>query len=408
MRLSLVGWCVSLISLEAFLANAVPKGLVFREQRRSTARLSSLHGKQHLLSGRADEEPEKAEESEGAGESLEDKLLDIKDKWDKMGQFLEIMFVIACRQKHKTDVHGLAVHKMKNEGLTLKEFNEVKRDIHDKNLVELKQACGMIVAKGEKNCRLGCAESFNAKLELRQECDQKCVKSYENFQKTCMSKAGDLEVVYKQEVETQENMQKCLIEHCERFPTVYTKEKEDQKAEVEAQCDKYCEEDRVEQRCGMKVRRDEAFWGGAIKDDCWGKTNKVQECYEKEKKVEGPDGILTPEQLKEELGKAKKKCEAESEKEFKKCVDESFEKRREEELKTCVKEGQPQCKKDCAKTCEVDRMNACLDKADIYGNPTQDYCSSMWKFLHESSDVDPVTGMPIVLIQPHKGVPSIA
>lgn len=328
------------------------------------------------------------------------KMEGIKKKWDGMGEVLEILFVVACRSKHQADVHGMAAHALRKDGLTLDEFNTLKKDIQDKNLVELKQACGMVVANGLKNCRQGCATQFNAKMELRNECDGKCVQSYNNFESGCLTKAKDLEVVYEAEMQKQIAMQKCFTDHCEHFPTVSTIMDEDkQKEEVDKRCEDYCDPDKVSMRCESKVRFDAGFWGGAVKDTCWQKED-LKGCLDDKKKDLSPDD-MKPDEYKKALGKAKAACEKSSEKSMKKCEAEEYKKREEDAQQECEETSAPKCDKDCHKLCEVERMNNCIGKLNTeVGDATQDYCTEMWKFLHESSEKDPVSGMPIVLIQP--------
>lgn len=333
------------------------------------------------------------------------KMEGIKKKYDAMGDFLEIMFVLSCRAKHKTDVHGLAAHKLRKDGLTLDEFNTLKKDIQAKNLVELKEACGMIVAQGKKSCRLGCATKFNAALKLRNTCDGKCVESYKNFESGCMSKAKDLQEVYEAEMKKQMAMQKCFTDFCEHFPTVTTMEEDKQKEEVDKRCEDYCDADKISMRCESKVRFDAGFWGGAIKDTCWGKED-LKGCLDEKKKDVNPDD-MKPEEYKKALAKAQGECEKASEESMKKCEAEEYKKREEDAQKECEEKSAPECDKDCHKLCEVDRMNACIGKLNTeVGDATEDYCTEMWKFLHESSGRDPVNGMPIVLVQPGKGTNS--
>jgi len=306
--------------------------------------------------------------------------------------------VVACRSKHQKDVHGLAAHTLKKDELTLDEFNDLKKEIQAKNLVELKQACGMIVAQGEKKCRSGCATSFNAKMELRNECDGKCVQSYKNFEAGCLSKAKDLETVYEAEMKKQMAMQKCFTDHCEHFPTVATLEDEEkQKEEVDKRCEDYCDEEKVSIRCEGKVRFDAGFWGGAIKDTCWGKED-LKGCLDEKKKDLNPDD-MKPEEYKASLTKAKTECEKSADESMKKCEAEEYKKREEDAQKECEETSAPKCDKDCHKLCEVERMNNCIGKLNTeVKDATQDYCTEMWKFIHETSEKDPATGMPIVLL----------
>lgn len=354
-------------------------------QKKGSQRNSTLHLIAKASRAREVEDPE---------DSHKKKMEGIKEKWEGMGQVMEIMFVIACRAKHKADVHGLAAHKMRQEDLSLDDFNALKKDIQAKNLEELTEACGTIVNKGLLQCRSGCATHFNAKMELRNECDGKCVEAYKTFESGCLSRQKDLEEIYEAEMKKQMAMQKCFTEFCEQFPTVTTLAEDKQKEEVDKRCEDYCDPDKVSMRCEEKVRFDSGFWGGAIKDDCWAKED-LPGCLDKKKGDLDADS-MKPEEYKKELDKAKAACEKKSQKSFAKCEKKEFKKREEDAQKECEEESAPKCDKDCHKMCEVDRMNACIGKLNTeLGDATQDYCEEMWTFIQESSDLDPM-GMPIV------------
>jgi len=374
-------------------------------------------------------------------------LAKTKKKWGAMNDFLEIMFTIACRWKHDKDVHGLASHKLQKafdagKKATTGEHNEFMKSIHAKNVEELNMACGQVVAVGLKKCRLGCQERHHNQMDDREKCDTACEDSYKKFEGTCKSKADDLETIYKAEMTALAAKQGCLEEHCAKFPTVYTKEKgEEQKKEVDDRCKTYCEEDKVKVRCEGKFALQADMMVADIKAECNAEHGSNADCL-KEKKADveaadekcvadkdtcasqhdecmgsGPEGQvkatcdarkkMCEEQVTERcqaefkagLEKATKECESETEEATEKCQDETMKKKEEEEVKACVEGGQPKCDKDCHKKCDVDKMNTCLDAfAPGDSNPTNDFCKAFWGFLKDSSEQDPVTGDPIVLL----------
>merc|ERR1712146_515026 len=113
-------------------------------------------------------------------------------------------------------------------------------EIHDKNVEELSLACGQIVAVQEKKCRM-LPEIYHDQMEERNARDGKCEKAYDDFETTCKSKAGDLEKIYKLQVQTMAAKQKCYGDWCPEFPTVYTMDGADaQNAEVEKRCKPRC------------------------------------------------------------------------------------------------------------------------------------------------------------------------
>merc|ERR1740117_1006146 len=89
----------------------------------------------------------------------------------------------------------------------------------------LKRSCGMMVAEGTKTCREGCATSWNAKSAFqRDNCDDKCVKVYQNFERSCKDKVDNLGMVYDAKREKEAAQDLCYRGHCSEFPSVWMKE----------------------------------------------------------------------------------------------------------------------------------------------------------------------------------------
>lgn len=389
------------------------------------------------------------EEGGDSDADLEEALAKTEKKWNAMDDFLEIMFTIACRWKHDKDVHGLASHKLKKaaeEGktATTAEHNAFLKSIHAKNVKELEMACGKVDAVGMKKCRQGCQDRHHDQMEDRDKCDTACEKSYKKFESTCKSKADDLNTIYDMEMTTLAAKQGCLKDHCEKFPTVYTKEKGDaQKKEVDERCEKYCTEDNVKVRCEQKFALESDMMQADIKAKCNEKHGSTSDCLgEKKEDLKAEDekctgdkekcasqhdecmGAGEADQVQATCDARKKMCEEQVTeaclKKFKagleaateacgdetaeateKCEEETMKEKEEEEVKSCVEGGVPKCDKDCHKKCDVEGMNTCLDAlAPGDQDPTNDFCNAFWGFIRDSSQIDPVTGDPIALLSP--------
>lgn len=68
----------------------------------------------------------------------------------------------------------------------------------------------------------------------------------------------------------------------------------------------------------------------------------------------------------------------------------------EKEVAGCVEKRMPSCDDDCHASCNTDKMNTCLDNLGSTSDATADFCTDFWHLLHESSEIDPETGRPII------------
>lgn len=212
---------------------------------------------------------------------------EIHKKWDKMDDFLETMFVMACNSKHGKDVNGLAAEKLKSGDIVgSKALKSFKTKTQDANVDGVFRACGMIVSKGKKKCRESCSTRFGTMssevMQERADCDKMCVERYASFEKSCRSKADNLKTVYDIKNKMAEAKKQCHESHCAKYPTVWMKEKDDMSAEVDSQCEKACTEDRVKVQCEHKFNLEIDFQMAKIKSDCQAE-GKVSECFSKEK-----------------------------------------------------------------------------------------------------------------------------
>lgn len=372
---------------------------------------------------------------------------EIQEKWDKMDEFLEVMFTMACKWKHGKDVAGAAAEKLKNGEVDgAAGYAQEVKDIQAENVKGLEGACGMIVADGKKKCRLGCANRWNASTVKREDCDEKCVKVYANFERSCKSKADDLVKVYDMKSTKAAAQKQCYEGHCNEFPMVWMKaEESEMTAEVEKQCTSRCTDDNVKAGCQKAWALEVDMEMSTVAADCAAKSG-VKKCFDKKKadvssdydtcksKTEGDCDKAYTEcktkgkvdktfkdakafcddrkkmclnqanekclaENKEGLEKAQKECDETAGTEYKTCKDDALKTKKEDHEKKCIAEHGPKCKDDCKGKCQVTKMNKCLEELKFKEDPGKMFCKDFWHLLHTTSEVDPVTGNPIVLLQ---------
>lgn len=370
---------------------------------------------------------------------------EIKEKWDKMGEFMEIMFIMACKWKHGKDVHGAAVAKGKSgDFVDQKQVVAFKEELRSKNVRQLANACGSIVGSGKGKCRQSCGDRWGQLMGKRSACDGKCVAVYKAFESGCRSKAANLEKVYAMKVQMATSRERCYEGHCGKIPTVWMKaDAAAMNSEVTKQCDNQCTEKRIKTRCDQKWQLEVDFVRGDIENKCFEESTVVS-CFDTEKgtistdydtcvskdkgtcdtqfdecKTKGKADAnfksakefcekrkeMCVEQVdksclkenKEALDKAKAKCEKEGKDGEDKCVDEKMTAKETEVVDKCKTDLPPKCKADCKKSCEVDKMQSCLSNLSD-DDPSEAFCTDFWHLLHESGEVDPMTGDPIVLL----------
>jgi len=376
---------------------------------------------------------------------------EIHEKWDKMDDFLETMFVMACKWKHGKDVNGLAGEKLKNGDIEPHELSDFKAKTQDENVEGVMRACGMIVAKGKKKCRESCADRLGTMdskvMKERANCDKTCVSRYAQFEKSCQSKADNLKSVYGMKLKMAAAKKACYEDHCRRVPTVWMMSKDEQGAEVDTQCKKACTEDRVKVGCERKFALEIDFSMAKVestcqsesevttcfgtkkselsstadtcnsngKSDCGGGFDKCKTdgkvmdthknaeefCSERKKMcLEQVDETCLSKHEKALQG-AKKTCEDEDADRQKSCVSEKAKAMEKTEVGACVTKKKPTCDEDCHASCDTGKMNKCLDNLGSTTEVTEEFCTDFWHLLHESSEVDPETGNPIALLSSH-------
>mmetsp|Transcript_21376 Transcript_21376/g.51864 ORF Transcript_21376/g.51864 Transcript_21376/m.51864 type:complete len:395 (-) Transcript_21376:122-1306(-) len=357
----------------------------------------------------------------------------IKKKWDSMDQFLEIMFVVGCRQKHRTDVAGEAREKMLAKKLTIAEFEKEIQDIQHRNAKELKQACGDITANGQKKCNMGCQHRWGDKMTDRVACNAKCKTAYVSFEKTCLGKVDNLKDTYETINQITKNQNKCFNNYCPEFPEVYTMEQEKAASTVDTRCEARCTDEAVEQNCEKKFTLRVDFTMATVEEKCNSESGikqcmseagttadtedatcksdgakKCQDdldaCPEKDsdfcKTRKKECDVKAQEQCKKNykatLAAEKKKCQDKEGADFDKCKTDTLKTMKDEYITKCKAEDGPTCNDNCHKKCKTEKLSECVENAKNSGTPTHDWCSYMWNFLSESSQVDKKTGDPVV------------
>lgn len=369
----------------------------------------------------------------------------IHEKWDKMDDFLEAMFTISCKWKHGKDVNGLAAEKLQNGELnSASEVRAFKKKTHEKNVGHVTEACGLIVASGKGKCRQGCADRWGEAMDKRSQCDGKCVLAYGNFEKQCTQKAEHLEKVYASKLSAAKARETCYEGFCGEFPSVWLKDADAMTAERNARCEPYCAEALVEQRCQMKWQLQVDFVKNDVTSSCFSQ-GTVKECFKTEQEAASSaqgqcasDGKATCQsqyetcktdgkvdtaarQAKEfcderlkmcetqvtkrcldehktALEAGRVKCEGSDAESLEKCQSDKLAEKEKETVASCKEERGPKCTDECHAKCNVEKMNGCLKNLESDYDPTEMFCKDFWQLLHESSEVDPVTGNPIVLL----------
>lgn len=379
-----------------------------------------------------------------AGEPEGKTVKEIQENYDKMDEFVGIMFKLACGWQHSKDVNGLAAHKLKEGDIKQADVNDFKLETQAKNVKAMKASCGMIVSKQEPSCRQSCAKRWGVAKGQRAECDKKCVDVYTHFEKQCLIKAENLKSVYDAKRKAAQAREMCHVGHCKIFPSVWTQETEaDRETEATKQCENRCTEDRIKAECEKRWALQVDFVKVSLKANCT-KDSEAKSCYSKEKTTISADhdtcssdGKGTCETQKTEcetkgktdsagadaqifcdkrhrmceeqvvadclkkhekaLDAAKTKCEKEDEELLKTCVDTKLDEKETEMATKCETKKTESCPEDCLKKCDTKALSECLDNLKGGNDEGKLFCDDMWDLLSKSSEVDEKTGDPKVV-----------
>lgn len=370
---------------------------------------------------------------------------EIMEKWDKMDELLEIMFMLACKWKHGKDVHGITAEKARSGNLHYREVHAFKEQLRAKNVQQLTAACGTIVARGKGTCRQSCADRWKEATGKRAACDDKCVSAYAAFERSCAAKAQNLEKVYAVRVKMADAREQCYRAWCDEFPSVWMKaDAAAMTVEVEAQCARRCTPDQIEKRCERKWQLEVDFLRPTFELSCHGNST-VTQCFDVKKSQESTaydtciltDSATCETQLSDcktksltgqthrqaeefcqerkkmcseqvtshclsaheaALKKHKVQCEEEGANGMEICVHEALSAKELEVVDGCKSTLPTKCAHECHGKCETQKMNQCLLRLASDHDPAEVFCQDFWDLLHKSSEVDPMTGDPIVLL----------
>jgi len=379
------------------------------------------------------------------GDPAPAKPADIKEKWSKMDDFLEVMFTMACKMKNGKDVAGLAKSKLKSGEVEGADgYAQAVKEIQAGNVKALEKSCGLIIAESKKDCRDGCAARWNQAATDRDDCDTKCESVYANFDRSCKSKAEGLTQVYAQKSQKAAGQKQCYEGHCKEFPMVWMKSSDkDKNTEVEKQCKDRCTDENVKHGCQKKWALEVDFITASVASKCAedsglkkcfdGKKGEATTAYDKcqkdskgscdsdfadckkkgntDKNFKDAGAFCTDRQKmckkqadekcvsanKADLDKGEASCEKTAATELKECEGTELGKREEAAEAKCIAKRGPTCKGDCKGKCEVGKMNKCLLMLTTKEDPGKVFCNDFWQLLHASAEVDPVTGNPIAL-----------
>jgi len=370
---------------------------------------------------------------------------EIHEKWDKMDEFLKIMFTIACKWKHGKDVNGLAADKLAKGELEPVEIAGFKAQIQADNLQALSQACGKITAGGKERCRLGCGDRWGNAAQRRSECDRKCIDVYTRFQRGCNGKVENLKKVYEMKLSQSTAKKRCYEGFCADFPTVWMNENTDgMKAELDAQCVAQCTQENIDVQCERKWLLEVDFIKANLTQSCF-EQGQVRTCFDGKKavastaqescssggkqdceaqfeacKIDGKVDTtyrdaknfceerrkLCRSQVKDRclsefrsaLDQAEDECQKGDSSAFKACEEDGLTKAQQQAFAKCSSERGATCPHDCRGKCDVEKLGTCLGNLQSDGDVAGQFCEDFWHLLHDSSEVDPLTGNPIVLL----------
>lgn len=371
-----------------------------------------------------------------------------------MDEFLEAMFTIACKWQHGKDVQGEAAEKLRNGEITADDYDDYIMKTQTDNLKDMKQSCGMIVAKGKAKCRTGCGDRWGSNMAEKGSCDTKCVTVYDRFEKECETKADHLESVYAIKLKQTAIKQQCYEGWCSEFPQVWMMDETAAKAEVDNSCVNRCTPTNVQYECDQEWRLEVDFIRASVTSSC-NSQGQVETCFntkketasatesscsqqgnstcsqqfetcktqgnvgnspaeaeafciERKKMCEAKSWRTCHEAFVAELDSAKIECEQADASSLNTCVEDGMTTQKNEHSQTCLSEKSTSCNADCHQKCQVDEMMQCLAETKAEADPADDFCKDFWRLLHETSEVDPVTGNPIVFISTKSEVTKVS
>jgi len=366
----------------------------------------------------------------------------------------QVLFVMACKAKHKNDIDGKTRDASKESGLTEEDFQKYVKNLQDANIEQMKETCGKVNAKTEKECHEGCTSKWAAGGAFaltaeKAKCTAACTEKHTNWGKECESQVDNLQNVYIQEQGNLANTKKCQELHCPLFPaTLMAKDDEGEKIKEDG-CKEECTEKKIKAKCVKKWDMEVDFKMGAFENECQGsaKSEKLDPCMSdgtakidgdhttckeegrgacdekhqacmdegakagpdsmvgahaesicgtrKDNCYEGSDGRCMKKQ-KKELEENGKKCMKEFKEEKDKCIEDKLKEGRETFATECEEKDTPTCGDDCKEKCQIPDMRECQkDMIKKAFAVTQNYCTQLWDWIfaseqYDSKNMDPI------------------
>jgi len=121
-------------------------------------------------------------------------------------------------------------------------------------------------------------------------------------------------------------------------------------------------------------------------------------CDERKKMCEAQVVSDCEEKHQKALAAAKNECESADTQSFETCVATNLSEKEKAEKAKCTTEKTASCPKDCLAACDVPALSTCLGNLQSDHDEAEMFCNDFWRMLRDSSEVDPATGDPVVLL----------
>merc|ERR1719265_642540 len=331
---------------------------------------------------------------------------------------------------------------------------EYVKKIQASNMADLKQSCGKLSSSSSHKCLTGCTARWAAKGAQsdpvkKQNCIDMCNMKHTNWEQECLEQVDNLKNVYTVELGQLEGANKCVDQHCPKFPQVTMIHNDDAQAKldeqqsvVDAGCDKACTDEGIEATCVKDFTLNIDFKLFEIEDKCKGseepkfdscvkdntgdidgdadtcksdgegecdsqasdcmseqsddtasKEEGQKFCDEREKMCKEQVSAKCTKEHKAALDAASKECKKTMDADMKTCIDEETAKRKEEDVQKCVDETTPTCQDDCQGACQLEDLQKCQDDLNEAGSGvTEGFCKQFWQWLYDSEQVNAATG----------------
>lgn len=376
---------------------------------------------------------------------------DTTSKYTEAESVEQVLFVMACKAKHKNDIDGSTRDAAKDGNFDEQGFQDYMKGLQKANIAEMKETCGHVNAKHAKECHAGCtakwaqgASSFSLPAE-KTKCVQACELKHKNWGEECLEQVANLENVYIQEQGNLANTKKCQELHCPLFPAVLmAKEPEDKEIKKKG-CQDECTDKGIAAKCKKRWDLNLDFSMAGYQSECQGdaKSNTLEPCMaDGTKEVDGEHDTCKSDghagcddkhqacldegqkagadsmvgansesicgtrqdnckeltnakcmkKHKQALDKLQKTCKKNYNDKLHKCMEKKLKEGRKAFHEDCVKEVKPICEEECDGDCNIPDMRECQnDMLKKAFGVTNNYCTQLWDWLFSSEQYDPKT-----------------